>query len=224
MTGEVKLSLSREKLEKYIEDICGLNRRSIPMIFPRISSNLLVSMVLVHNDSPLNIHNIVAEIRYLEGLILHTKSKAESKFDNSSLKGLMKKHFYDPVYFLKNVGASYNLAYEAQVEKNKLQGIETEKTKKEKEKEKEKPLLKMATEHMQTLPKKEVIERIVYDLTIGDLKAREEAGKKLTGEWLVYKKYNGKNYYLTLANHKDSDEEILSRVNMAYTDFSFLIC
>jgi hypothetical protein len=35
---------------------------------------------------------------------------------------------------------------------------------------------------------------------------------KLTGEWIVFKKYERKNYYLTLASHSEKNEEIIRRI------------
>lgn len=39
---------------------------------------------------------------------------------------------------------------------------------------------------------------------------------KLTGEWIVYGRHNGKNVYLLLANHNDGDETIYQRLCDAY--------
>ena len=45
---------------------------------------------------------------------------------------------------------------------------------------------------------------------------------KLTGEWIVFKKHEGVNYYLTLANHSEEDERVLKRILLCEKQFSFL--
>jgi hypothetical protein len=46
---------------------------------------------------------------------------------------------------------------------------------------------------------------------------------KTSDEWIVFKRYNGNNYYLTLANLNEGDQNINQRVRDAYEfDFPFL--
>ena len=40
----------------------------------------------------------------------------------------------------------------------------------------------------------------------------KSSSNTLTGEWLVFHKHEGVNYYLTLAFHRENDENIYSRV------------
>jgi hypothetical protein len=47
--------------------------------------------------------------------------------------------------------------------------------------------------------------------------------KKASDEWIVFKCYNGNNYYLTLAKLNEGDQNINQRVRDAYEfDFPFL--
>ena len=39
----------------------------------------------------------------------------------------------------------------------------------------------------------------------------------MSGEWIVFQKYNEKNYYLTLAAHDEGDENIFKREMMLMT-------
>lgn len=48
--------------------------------------------------------------------------------------------------------------------------------------------------------------------------------KELTGEWLIYKKNSGINYYLCLAKHNEGDQEIYeNKILKCYQEFSELI-
>jgi hypothetical protein len=47
--------------------------------------------------------------------------------------------------------------------------------------------------------------------------------KQTSDEWIVFKRYNGNNYYLTLAKLNEGDQNINQRVRDAYEfDFPFL--
>ena len=65
---------------------------------------------------------------------------------------------------------------------------------------------------------KEIAEQVVSG-TLDQRKAR----KKMTGEWVVYAKYNDKLYYLCLARHDDGDAFIRNRINQyCVEEFPFL--
>ena len=60
-----------------------------------------------------------------------------------------------------------------------------------------------------------------HEYTVATYEERVAEGI-VTGEWIIYAQHEGKNYYLTLATHKEPDEEILKRVALCRDDFSFL--
>ena len=39
--------------------------------------------------------------------------------------------------------------------------------------------------------------------------------KTVTGEWIIFHKHNGLNYYLTLGSHLEDDAAIFARVALA---------
>lgn len=67
----------------------------------------------------------------------------------------------------------------------------------------------------------EIAQRIADDVTGLYLERKDR--RKLTGEWIVYAKHEGKNYYLTLGRHDEGDEHIKQRIE-AYctTEFEWL--
>ena len=60
-----------------------------------------------------------------------------------------------------------------------------------------------------------------HEHTVATYEERAAAGI-LTGEWIVYARHEGKNYYLTLATHSEPDEKILKRIALCRDDFPFL--
>jgi hypothetical protein len=55
------------------------------------------------------------------------------------------------------------------------------------------------------------------------LYADRARAQELTGEWIVFAKHEGKNYYLCLAGHDEGDDHIFARISdgCAY-EFPFL--
>lgn len=63
---------------------------------------------------------------------------------------------------------------------------------------------------------------LAHSMVHGSYKLRC-SNKRMTGEWIIYKHYEGKNYFLMLANHKDGDENIFNLMNeKCYSQFPFL--
>jgi hypothetical protein len=60
--------------------------------------------------------------------------------------------------------------------------------------------------------------RLATKCTLDNL---EDRGKKnnLTGDWVVLKRFEGKNYYLCLAVHEESEDSIIKRMNSCFSEF-----
>jgi hypothetical protein len=62
----------------------------------------------------------------------------------------------------------------------------------------------------------------VHDAVMGNW-MRRASDKKMTGEWLVFARHGGKNYYLCIAGHKTGDENVRAQIDsMCLTEFPFL--
>lgn len=60
-----------------------------------------------------------------------------------------------------------------------------------------------------------------HEATFGAYQAKM-ADHYLTGNWIVFAKHEGKNYYLLLATHADKDEHILECISRLRPEFPFL--
>ena len=58
----------------------------------------------------------------------------------------------------------------------------------------------------------EHIDELVHSLVHENLDTRSSASRRLTGEWLVFSKAQGKRTYLTLAKHAEDDQSIAERI------------
>ena len=69
---------------------------------------------------------------------------------------------------------------------------------------------------------KEMINELSHRVVVESLEDRG-ANNKLTGEWIVFAKHQGQNYYLCLTNHESGDENIAQSIKSACVpQFSFL--
>jgi hypothetical protein len=65
--------------------------------------------------------------------------------------------------------------------------------------------------------------KLVHAMVDGALSHRlggaERKRSRLTGEWIIFAKANGRNIYLTLAGHGETNEAVLSRCSLAPEEF-----
>lgn len=67
-----------------------------------------------------------------------------------------------------------------------------------------------------------MINELARRLTVEQIEEREQFGE-LTGEWIVFAKHAGRNYYLCLATHNSGDKAIFDRiVSACLPQFPFL--
>lgn len=192
----IDLSLSKEELKEYAKNHLAFHGLDLS----RVSTLFIDQIHRSEINRDINIFGITDEVKHLEGLRGMSATGEEKPFRGKVLKGLHKKHFMDASFILKNIGIY--MGYE-QKESPRLNN-----------------LIKEAFEKCTTI--EELAGYIAHHSTIGAYQERSK--KNLTGEWIIFKKYHGKNYYLTIATHNEADETIYERVKAVYElDFPFLL-
>lgn len=65
------------------------------------------------------------------------------------------------------------------------------------------------------------LSRISHEMTVGAFESR--LGEHyFSGEWIIFAKHEGRNYYLTLASHSEDDDAILQKLACSAEEFPFL--
>ncbi len=145
---------------------------------------------------------IIAEVQGLEGSAPLVGTKPTSQFERPTLQGLWKKH--------------YLVAGKASMAENIRRGWgRKQRVLRQIIKESYNPM----TAHLppETVPKN------IANAAITDTYAERSREQRLTGEWIVYAKCGGQNYYLCLARHGEGDSDILERIKRGCVDeFPFL--
>jgi hypothetical protein len=132
-----------------------------------------------------NVHAIYDEIGKLEGSDTRpTLTKREEPFRGEVLRGLWHKHHQQTCFLVRNLT------------------LEAERT----------GVVRDALAPYIGRDVDEVAGEIAHALVIGmyGQRARES---RVTGEWIVFEKVDGANYYLTLGSHNERDERTRTRVD-----------
>jgi len=126
---------------------------------------------------------VLGEIDYLEGIGPQLKTKREEQFRHPPLSPFWHKHYSAPRHLFKNVDIRWNLT-----------GGENRDLL---------PMLQdVAEKHGEEVDRWQGIaaHRLIFD----GYKDRAERG--LTGDWIIFAKHSGRNYYLDLATHEEGHD------------------
>lgn len=170
----------------------------------RYSAVFLTELIdIVSNSKNINPSIIMEEIKYLEGCHPSTGTKEASLFTGKFLSGLWHKHYRE--ISLHSIARNLQLA----LNEYSIQSIAA--SAKEAEESGEERYITI-----------DDIAEIVADVGCGNYKRRSDAGK-LTGEWIIFAKNEGQNYYLCLGNHDSGDEVIRKKIeSVCIVEYPFL--
>jgi hypothetical protein len=156
-------------------------------LISRMSELLWVDIYTLDAEFGIGPHDILGAIRALEQGEPATGIKPATQYRNLPLKGLWHKHYFSAHFVVNNIilGLGKN-------------GIE-----------------KLVKEIMNPAKSStitpEMINELAQRVTHEPLEERD-AAKKLTGEWIVYLRRGGKNYYLGCNTHNAGDQFIYDRI------------
>jgi len=145
----------------------------------RYSKLFVFKLILYVHFEGVEGHFILDQLRALEGLPNNAPAtKTATMFARDPLKGLWHQHFFSARFLAHNM-------------LNQIGG------------DKLMPIVERIfdPEKSQTVTR-EMINELANVTTIDAIRQREAEGK-LTGEWIVFAKHQGQNYYLTLAVHPE---------------------
>ena len=172
----------------------GLDR----VVKDRYSWLFVMRLFLYMQVHGINPFQIIAEIKVLEEDALSTGTKTATQFSHFPLKGLWHKHYFCARFIAKNIV-------------NELSGGRLSALVEEVLDPARSPII---TDEMI----KELSHRVVHET----LEGRQAQGK-LTGEWIIFAKHGGKNYYLSLSTHNAGDQAIFDEIkSICYPQFPFL--
>lgn len=194
----IATNLSREDLLAWANNSPAFYRLSLE----RISTVFLAQAYSFEINRVFNTFHLTQPIMALEGLSSSDTTPQEDQFLHPPLAGLYKKHFYSDYFIPKNLSnfirskagcRFFNQVYDEAI-------------------------LTSESEYIDEAFIRYLSHRVVFD----PIKMKQ-ASKSFTGEWIVFNKYEGKHYYLAIAFHNETNDEIYRRVALAseFDDFPF---
>ena len=169
----------------------------------RYSSLLLLGLFGAAKSGMQNPEKIVSQIRVLEGLEENRGLKVATQFKHPPLKGLSHQHY------LEDGMSSFALNVQSGLRKFGLPWI----------KQKIDEATASGEEHYF---KVEDVTHIAHDAVASNW-TRLANNNLLTGEWLIFAKHDGKNYYLSLGRHNSGDDLLRTQIEaICLPEFPFL--
>lgn len=170
----------------------------------RISSIFLAQAYSLELGRIFDASDLTHPIKVLEGLASTDSTGPEERFRHPPLAGLYKKHFMSPRFIANNLGNFL---------KSKYGGAHFD---------------RLWDEGAKFNPDGVITEEFIKYLSIGiardpyEIRSRMQ---RLTGEWVVFHKHEGVNYYLTIGFHQEPPENIFQRAVLAceVDGFPFLV-
>jgi len=190
------------------QDIAEIKNEAAPgrSYNDRVSVALALRMLHLGRSKQIDTHSILDEIDYLEGYRSTSRTKKESQFVHPPLEPLWHKHFMTARHIMKNIGVRWSLDRNGNRDLDRL--IQE--------------VAKEAGNDPDLWPKL-LAHRLVVEGY--EDRASTDGGYGLTGDWIVYGKHDGKNYYLDLASHEEGQNALaLYRKlrNGCYAEFPFV--
>lgn len=169
----------------------------------RYSILLLLELFGAAQSGMLNPAKVISQIRVLEGVEKERGLKAATLFKHPPLQGLWHQHYLEDglpsmAHNIKKGMTKFGLPFvDQKITEAKASGIE------------------------QCVTKADVA-RIAHDVVVSNWQRLEDS-KALTGEWLIFAKYEGHNYYLSLGKHNSGDDMLRSQIDaICLQEFPFL--
>ncbi|WP_421194991.1 hypothetical protein [Aeromonas enteropelogenes] len=192
-TPQGTFHITPDELE-YFEKLIGIHR-----VIPGRYSRAFLADLYCHNKIfGICPEEVIDAIREEESGKKLLGTKKSTLFKKEPLKGLWHKHYYSARFI------GMNLANE--MANGKLERIVND----------------IFEPHMGKPAKKEMFEELAKRVVIDSLDTRSKK-QKITGEWIVFAKYQEKNYYLCMATHDNGDLAIRHKIDLiCRKEFPFL--
>ena len=160
---------------------------SDPDLVSRISEVMWFDMYVLDTEFGVSPHDILRSVNDLETGEKLRGVKPATVFGKLPLKGLWHKHFFSAHFLVNNIVLGHG--------KDGLEKLVNE-------------VFDAANSPIVT---REMIAEVARRATHDPLEKRDAAGK-LTGEWIIFMKRAGKNYYLCVNTHAAGDQFIYDRI------------
>lgn len=148
-------------------------------------------------------HVVLREIDVLEGVAVGTSTKEAERFKRAPLHPFWHKHFSSPRHLYKNIGIRWGIDKDGNRDLSKM-------------------IEEVAAEHGDN---PDIWQKLVPYKFVMDAFRDRIAAKRMTGDWIIFAKHEGANFYLDLATHEEgrNPELLMEKLrNGSACEFPFL--
>lgn len=156
-------------------------------LLSRMSEALWFDIFVHYIEFGIQPSDVLEAIHNVEAGEPHNGVKLATEFKNKPLKGLWHKHYFTGRFLPKNLSLALGKNGLANIVGAVLDPIKY-------------PIITS-----------EAIEELAHAMTHPPIEKRDAEGK-ITGEWVVFAKRDGKNYYLALAIHSSTDQTTYDKI------------
>jgi hypothetical protein len=160
---------------------------SDPDLLARMSELLLFSIYVLEQSFRVSPRDVLNSIANLEAGEPPSGIKPATQFKKLPLKGIWHKHYFSAVFLVNNIILALG-----------KDGAE-------------KLVDEVMGQSNSPVITREMINDLTHRVVVGSFENRQADGK-VTGEWLLFTKHGGKNYYLDLNTHGAGDTFIYDRI------------
>ena len=180
--NDKELKITNEELSTFADDFGFKNSYK-----NRVSELLILDLFVYATEFGVSPYDVVEEIENLENGDGTTQTKLATEFTRPPLAGLWHKHYFSAHFLVPNI-------------QNALKGGKLD------------DLINEVMDPLKSsIITKEMISEFAHRVTNEPVEERANSNK-LTGEWIVFAKEAGKNYYLCLNTHNSGDQQIVDRI------------
>lgn len=189
-----------------VDNLCDEHIGFCNVDLSRISQFFLIQLTSIRKYRVYSTFSITDVIQDLEGVGRGIKRR-ENQFKHLPLHGFWKAHFFDARFVVRNMINEMGIEF--------------------KDSPKFSTLLRQAIGDEEKNPSKHGwIGRLSHEMTVGAFEKRARRNA-LTGEWIIFSKHEGKNYYLCISRHfsgKEKDQELFDFLQtLCQHEYPFLL-
>jgi len=163
----------------------------------RVSELFILDLFIYVTHLGVSPQDIIVELDNIENGDGNTQTKLATEFRRPPLTGLWHKHFFCHHFVVPNI-------------QNALRGGKLGE------------LINNVMDPSNATITEEMISELAHRITNEPIENRAN-DQRLTGEWIVFAKENGMNYYLCLSTHNTDDQKIANRIREhCIREFPFL--
>ncbi len=177
-----QLKITNEELSVFADELGISNTYR-----DRISELFLLDLFVYVTEMDVSPHDVIEELENLENGDGNTETKPATEFRRPPLAGLWHKHFFTHHFLIPNI-------------QNALKGGKLNDLVNEVMDPSKSPIIT-----------REMTSELAHRVTHEPVEERA-TNQKLTGEWIIFAKDSGKNYYLCLNTHNAGDQQIVDRI------------